>query len=873
MRKFLSNNPLGFLKSIFGSRNERLLKNYLKLVEGINSLEKGFSQLDELAFKQKTLEFKERYSSGETLDELLPESFALVREVSRRVLGMRHFDVQLVGGMVLHQGKIAEMKTGEGKTLVATLPAYLNSLSGNPVHVITVNDYLARRDSEWMGGIFEALGISVGVLLNDMDPSDRQKAYSCDITYGTNNEFGFDYLRDNMAFSAEQRVQRDLAFAIVDEVDSILIDEARTPLIISGPADDKSETYRTVNKIIPFLSSQESEEGEGDYFVDEKAKQVNLTEDGHESVEKLLVKEKLLVDGESLYSANNVSLMQYVNAAIRANKLFKKNTDYVVKGGSIVIVDEFTGRTMPGRRWSEGLHQAIEAKEGLKIQAENQTLATITYQNYFRQYTKLSGMTGTADTEAYEFQEIYDLEVVVIPTHRPMLRIDHGDLIYLSTKEKFDAIIEDVKDCSERGQPVLVGTTSIETSEYLSKLLKNKGIKHSVLNAKFHEKEAQIIANAGRPGAITVATNMAGRGTDIVLGGSNESEIVTDRDVHSDNRLSDWEKRNKEVIKNGGLHIIGTERHESRRIDNQLRGRSGRQGDPGSSRFFLSLEDNLIRIFASEKMVKYMQLAGMKEGEAIEHPWVTKAIENAQRKVEGRNFDIRKQLLEYDDVANDQRQHIYEQRRELMEASDVSSNIAEIRNDVVAEMLDHFIPPESFEEDWDVSGLERQLRNEFGLSFSLVAWLEEHEHADENSIKQHIKSLLNAKYAQKESLAGFNIMRTFEKNVMLQVLDSHWKDHLAAMDYLRQGIHLRGFAQKNPKQEYKREAFEYFSEMLSKIMRDVVGILLRVEITKETDVPKAPEASSRVVAKKASSLDSATKNKRKEQRKKRKKNK
>ena len=685
MRKFLSNNPLGFLKSIFGSRNERLLKNYLKLVEGINSLEKGFSDLDEPGFKQKTLEFKERYAGGETLDELLPESFALVREVSRRVLGMRHFDVQLVGGMALHQGKIAEMKTGEGKTLVATLPAYLNSLSGNPVHVITVNDYLARRDSEWMGAIFEALGISVGVLLNDMDPSDRQKAYSCDITYGTNNEFGFDYLRDNMAFSAEQRVQRDLAFAIVDEVDSILIDEARTPLIISGPADDKSETYRTVNKIIPFLSSQESEEGEGDYFVDEKAKQVNLTEDGHESVEKLLVKEKLLVDGESLYSAKNVSLMQYVNAAIRANKLFKKNTDYVVKGGSIVIVDEFTGRTMPGRRWSEGLHQAIEAKEGLKIQAENQTLATITYQNYFRQYTKLSGMTGTADTEAYEFQEIYDLEVVVIPTHRPMLRIDHGDLIYLSTKEKFDAIIEDVKDCSERGQPVLVGTTSIETSEYLSKLLKNKGIKHSVLNAKFHEKEAQIIANAGRPGAITVATNMAGRGTDIVLGGSNESEVVTDRDVHSDNKLSDWEKRNKEVIKNGGLHIIGTERHESRRIDNQLRGRSGRQGDPGSSRFFLSLEDNLIRIFASEKMVKYMQLAGMKEGEAIEHPWVTKAIENAQRKVEGRNFDIRKQLLEYDDVANDQRQHIYEQRRELMEASDVSSNIAEIRNDVAAE--------------------------------------------------------------------------------------------------------------------------------------------------------------------------------------------
>ena len=873
MRNFLSNNSLEFLKSIFGSRNERLLKNYLKLVESINSLEKDFLHLDELAVRQKTLEFKERFAGGEGLDDLLPESFALVREVSRRVLGMRHFDVQLVGGMVLHQGKIAEMKTGEGKTLVATLPAYLNSLSGNPVHVITVNDYLARRDSEWMGAIFEALGVSVGVLLNEMEPLDRQTAYGCDITYGTNNEFGFDYLRDNMAFSAEQRVQRDLAFAIVDEVDSILIDEARTPLIISGPADDKSETYRNVNKIIPFLSPQESEEGAGDYFVDEKAKQVNLTEDGHESVEKLLVKEKLLSDGESLYSSNNVSLMQYVNAAIRANKLFRKNTDYVVKGGSVVIVDEFTGRTMPGRRWSEGLHQAIEAKEGLKIQAENQTLATITYQNYFRQYVKLSGMTGTADTEAYEFQEIYGLEVVVIPTHRPMLRMDYGDLIYLSAKEKFDAIIDDVKDCSERRQPVLVGTTSIETSEYLSKLLKKKGINHSVLNAKFHEKEAQIIANAGRPGAITVATNMAGRGTDIVLGGSSESEGVKKQNANSNNNSSDWEKRNKEVIKNGGLHIIGTERHESRRIDNQLRGRSGRQGDPGSSRFFLSLEDNLIRIFASEKMVKYMQIAGMKEGEAIEHPWVTKAIENAQRKVEGRNFDIRKQLLEYDDVANDQRQHIYEQRRELMEALDVSSNIAEIRSDVVAEVLDHFIPPESFEEDWDVSGLERHLRSEFGLAFGLVAWLEEHEQADENTIKHHIKSLLNSKYAQKESLAGPDIMRTFEKNVMLQVLDSHWKDHLAAMDYLRQGIHLRGFAQKNPKQEYKREAFEYFSEMLSKIMRDVVGILLRVEITKETDVPKAPQPSSSVLTKKISGSDSSTKNKRKEQRKKRKKNK
>ncbi|MEC9248518.1 MAG: preprotein translocase subunit SecA, partial [Pseudomonadota bacterium] len=845
--------------------------NYFKQVEIINSLEVEVSNYNSSEIKQKTTEFKKRFEAGEKLSDLLPESFAIVRETSKRVLGMRHFDEQLVGGMALHDGKIAEMKTGEGKTLVATLPAYLNCISGKSVHVITVNDYLARRDAEWMGQIFEALGITVGVVLSQMESSNRKAAYDCDVTYGTNNEFGFDYLRDNMAFQTEQRVQRDLTFAIVDEVDSILIDEARTPLIISGPADDKSDIYRAINKIVPMLTPQLHEDGEGDFSIDEKSRQVHLTEEGHERLEKILVSENLIVDGESLYSANNVSLMQYVNAAIRATKIFQKNTDYVIKNREIVIVDEFTGRTMPGRRWSEGLHQAIEAKEGLKIQAENQTLATITYQNYFRQYDKLSGMTGTADTEAYEFQEIYGLEVVVIPTHRPMIREDKGDLIYLSSKEKFDAIIEDVEECSGRGQPVLVGTTSIETSEYLSKLLKKKGIRHSVLNAKFHEKEAQIIANAGRVGAITVATNMAGRGTDIVLGGSSEPNANDDNKEFGSSDSGDWELRNKEVIERGGLHIIGTERHESRRIDNQLRGRSGRQGDPGSSRFYLSLDDNLIRIFASEKIVKYMQMAGMQEGEAIEHPWVTKAIENAQRKVEGRNFDIRKQLLEFDDVANDQRQHIYEQRRELMESVDISENITRIREDVVGEAIDSFVPTGSFEEEWDLVGLSHYLLSEYKLSFSVPQWFRQNEEVDETTIRREINKLLSLQYEEKEKIAGPEVMREFEKNIMLQVVDSNWKEHLASMDYLRQGIHLRGFAQKNPKQEYKREAFEYFSQMLSKIMREVVGVLLRVDITRGESLAEVP--GKRDLVKRSDSSQLLTKNKKKEQRKRRRKSK
>jgi len=871
MTNLISSKVPHFFNSIFGSRNDRLLKNYIKQVDVINSLEIELSKYNPSEIKQKTIEFKKRFEAGETLNDLLPESFAVVRETSKRVLGMRHFDEQLVGGMALHDGKIAEMKTGEGKTLVATLPAYLNCISGKSVHVITVNDYLARRDAEWMGQIFEALGITVGVVLSQMESSNRKAAYDCDVTYGTNNEFGFDYLRDNMAFQAEQRVQRDLTFAIVDEVDSILIDEARTPLIISGPADDKSDIYRAINKIVPMLTPQLDEDGEGDFSIDEKSRQVHLTEEGHERLEKILVSENLIVDGESLYSANNVSLMQYVNAAIRATKIFQKNTDYVIKNREIVIVDEFTGRTMPGRRWSEGLHQAIEAKEGLKIQAENQTLATITYQNYFRQYDKLSGMTGTADTEAYEFQEIYGLEVVVIPTHRPMIREDKGDLIYLSSKEKFDAIIEDVEECSGRGQPVLVGTTSIETSEYLSKLLKKKGIRHSVLNAKFHEKEAQIIANAGRVGAITVATNMAGRGTDIVLGGSSEPNANDDNKEFGSSDSDDWERRNKEVIERGGLHIIGTERHESRRIDNQLRGRSGRQGDPGSSRFYLSLDDNLIRIFASEKIVKYMQMAGMQEGEAIEHPWVTKAIENAQRKVEGRNFDIRKQLLEFDDVANDQRQHIYEQRRELMESVDISENITRIREDVVGEAIDSFVPTGSFEEEWDLVGLSNYLLSEYKLSFSVPQWFRQNEEVDETTIRREINKLLSLQYEEKEKIAGPEVMREFEKNIMLQVLDSNWKEHLASMDYLRQGIHLRGFAQKNPKQEYKREAFEYFSQMLSKIMREVVGVLLRVDITRGESLSEVP--GKRDLVKRSDSSQLLTKNKKKEQRKRRRKSK
>ena len=847
--------PLRLMRSVFGSRNERLLKRLQKTVELINGSEPEMAALSDDQLGAKTMEFKSRFSAGETLEDLLPEAFAVVREAAKRTLDMRHFDVQLIGGMVLHQGKIAEMRTGEGKTLVATLPCYLNALSGRSVHVVTVNDYLAKRDAEWMGKIYSALHMSVSVVLGGMIGEERQRAYQCDVTYGTNNEYGFDYLRDNMVFATEQRVQRELAFAVVDEVDSILIDEARTPLIISGPTDDRSDLYIRINALIPHLQRQEQQvegeeegEGEGDYTVDEKSRQVYLTEDGHEKIEILLVKNDLLKEGDSLYSAANISLMHHVYAAMRAHALFHRDVDYVVNDGEIVIVDEFTGRTMPGRRWSEGLHQAVEAKEGVAIQQENQTLASITYQNYFRLYETVSGMTGTADTEAYEFQEIYGLEVVVIPTDKLMIRDDRGDLIYLTAKEKYNAIIEDIEYCADHRQPVLVGTTSIETSEYLSGLLRKKGIKHQVLNAKFHEKEAHIVAQAGAPGSVTVATNMAGRGTDIVLGGNLEAEFA-ELDEPAEEQIkavrSAWQKRHDEVIAAGGLHITGTERHESRRIDNQLRGRAGRQGDPGSSRFYLSLEDSLMRIFASERVSGLMQKLGMEEGEAIEHQWVTKAIENAQRKVEGRNFDIRKQLLEFDDVANDQRKHIYEQRRDLMEADDISENIRGIRHDVVNDLVDTYIPPGSFEDDWDVAGLVNALDQEFAAKVDVQAWLDAEGDLVEDHIRARILEEIELAYARKEELSGSEVLRNFEKAIMLQILDAHWKEHLGAMDYLRQGIHLRGFAQKNPKQEYKREAFLMFERLLQEITRDVIGILSKVEVKARDDVDAVEEQNRR----------------------------
>jgi preprotein translocase subunit SecA len=838
------------LSKIFGSRNDRLLKRMSSVVDKTNSLEAGFAALTDQALHDKTDEFRKRVADGEPIDALIPEAFANVREAGRRVLKMRHFDVQLIGGMVLHQGKIAEMRTGEGKTLVATLAAYLNALSGKGVHVVTVNDYLASRDAQWMGRIYEFLGMTTGVILSGQNSEQKRAAYAADITYGTNNEYGFDYLRDNMAFRLEDKVQRGLNFAIVDEVDSILIDEARTPLIISGPVDDSSDLYAKVNGQIPKLVRQETEDGPGDFSVDEKAKQVYITEEGHQHVEDLLLSAGLLKEGESLYDAANIRLMHHLNSALRAHVLFQRDVDYIVKDNEVVIVDEFTGRTMPGRRWSDGLHQAVEAKEGVPIQMENQTLASITFQNYFRMYNKLSGMTGTADTEAFEFQQIYGLEVVVIPTHKPMIRKDNGDLVYLTAKEKFAAIIEDIKDCHQRGQPVLVGTTSIETSEYLSRLLQKDKIKHEVLNAKQHQREAEIVAQAGRPGVVTIATNMAGRGTDIVLGGSLESELtrLENSDAGKIELITrEWQQRHDEVLKNGGLHIIGTERHESRRIDNQLRGRSGRQGDPGSSRFYLSLQDNLMRIFASERVSVLMQKLGMQEGEAIEHPWVTKAIENAQRKVEGHNFDIRKQLLEYDDVANDQRRVIYEQRNELMASNDISETVKSIRKDIIESVIDTYIPPQSMEEQWDVPGLEEGLENEFVLSMPIRQWLEKDTSLHEETLRERIGNEIEKAYAAKEQLAGSDVMRHFEKAVMLQVLDSQWKDHLAAMDHLRQGIHLRGYAQKNPKQEYKREAFEMFSQMLERIKHEVISILSRVQVKAEEDV-KAVEEQRRTKA-------------------------
>jgi preprotein translocase subunit SecA len=822
-----------FLAKLFGSRNERQIKRIRKLVEQINALEPNISPLDDAALRAKTVEFRQRHAQGETLEQLLPEAFAVVREAGKRVLNMRHFDVQLIGGMVLHEGKISEMRTGEGKTLVATLPAYLNAIPGNGVHIVTVNDYLARRDAEWMGEIYRFLGMSVGVIVANLSPDERRTAYAADITYGTNNEFGFDYLRDNMAFTVNDRVQRKLYYAIVDEVDSILIDEARTPLIISGPMEDSSDLYRRIDKIIPALERQERvpEKGEdlpGDFAVDEKNKQIYISDAGHQKIEEILSQEGILPEGQSLYDASNIILMHHVHAALRANVLFKREVDYIVRDDQVIIVDEFTGRSLPGRRWSEGLHQAVEAKEGVSIQQENQTLASITFQNYFRLYGKLAGMTGTADTEAYEFQQIYKLEVVVIPTHRAMVRKDMGDLVYLSEEEKHEAILADIKECRERGQPVLVGTVSIANSEKLAAMLVKENIPHKVLNAKFHEQEAQIIIQAGQPGSVTIATNMAGRGTDIVLGGNIEAEIKAQPDLSADDiaRLrEEWQQRHAQVIAAGGLHIIGTERHESRRVDNQLRGRAGRQGDPGSSRFYLSLQDNLMRIFGSARISGMMQKLGMERGEAIEHPWVSKAIENAQRKVEGHNFDIRKQLLEYDNVANDQRKVVYQQRSELMESADVSETLASIRSGVLNDLIDLYVPPRSLEELWDVPGLAQMLETEFFVALPIQEWLDKdpelHEEILRERIEEEVVKAYQAQVEKVEQVTNASV-REFEKAAMLQILDQIWKEHLASMDYLRQSVQLRGYAQKNPKQEYKREAFEMFSQMLEQYRRQVV---------------------------------------------------
>ena len=823
---------------IFGSRNERLLKKLNKNVKKINALESDIEKLDDAALSARTVEFRQRFKDGESLDQLLSEAFATVREAAKRTLNMRHFDVQLIGGMVLHEGKISEMRTGEGKTLVATLAAYLNCIPDHSVHVITVNDYLAKRDADWMGKVYNFLGLTVGVIYSGQPPEEKRAAYACDVVYGTNNEYGFDYLRDNMAFRAEDRMQGRLAFAIVDEVDSILIDEARTPLIISGPAEGSTELYQSINSVIPQLVRQEEEDGPGDFSVDEKAKQVFLTESGHEHAEKLLEKSGLLQEGGSLYDVSNISLLHHLNAALRAHNIYHKDVDYIINDGEIVIIDEFTGRMMQGRRWSDGLHQAVEAKEKVSIQQENQTLASITFQNYFRLYEKLSGMTGTADTEAFEFQQIYGLEVIVIPTNQPATREDMGDQIYRTTEEKFHAILEDVKSCVERKQPVLVGTAAIDTNELISKMLSKAKIKHELLNAKQHGREAKIISQAGRPGAVTIATNMAGRGTDIVLGGNLEMELADagDDEAKQEKIRKDWQERHNAVLEAGGLHVVGTERHESRRIDNQLRGRCGRQGDPGSTRFYLSLQDSLMRIFASDKVSMIMQKLGMEEGEAIEHPWVSKAIENAQRKVEGRNFDIRKQLLEYDDVANEQRKVIYAERADLMEAEDVSENVTAIRQEVINGVISDSIPPQSLEEQWDLDRLEDELQGEFGMDLPVRQWLKEDDHLDEDALRDRIIEEANKAYDEKVEMYSREVMNDVEKAVTLQVLDSNWKDHLASMDHLRQGIGLRGYAQKNPKQEYKREAFEMFTEMLERIKREVATILARVQLREENEL-------------------------------------
>ena len=825
---------------ILGSRNERLLRKMGKTVARINALEESVAGLPDAEFPRRLETLKSRCAQGETLEALLPETFALVREAGKRTLNMRHFDVQLLGGIVLHQGNIAEMRTGEGKTLVATLPACLNALTGKGVNIITVNDYLAQRDAEWMGAIYSFLGLRVGVIVSGLRNDERKEAYAADITYGTNNEFGFDYLRDNMKFHQEERVQRELEYAIVDEVDSILIDEARTPLIISGMVDDRSDLYLSMNKIVPQLRAQQSEEDEeGDYSLDEKSKQAYLTEAGHERMEKLLLRHGIMEQGRSLYDPANIPILHHMNAALRAHSLFHNNVDYIVQNQEVVIVDEFTGRTMPGRRWSDGLHQALEAKEGVPIQNENQTLATITYQNYFRLYDKLAGMTGTADTEAYEFQQIYGLEVIVVPTHLPMIREDHADMIYLSSEEKFDAIVQDIKDCQQRGQPVLVGTVSIEVSEYLSGTLKKEKIKHQVLNAKYHEKEAEIIAQAGRPGTVTIATNMAGRGTDIVLGGNLEAELKAAGDLDeaaAQQKREEWEARHERVIASGGLRIVGTERHESRRVDNQLRGRSGRQGDPGSSRFYISLKDNLMRIFASERVAAIMQRLGMEKGEAIESNLVTRAIENAQRKVEAHNFDIRKHLLEYDDVANDQRKVIYEWRNTLLEVDEISADIQTMREDVTQSIFTAHIPPGGMDETWDVAGLTETLDRELNLRLPLRQWLDEDEALQEEALAEKIREAVRKDNEEKSAGLPDELTRRLEKDLMLDTLDRHWKEHLVAMDHLRQGIGLRGYAAKNPKQEYKREAFDMFSAMLENIKRDVITLLAKVHIGAEQDL-------------------------------------
>lgn len=837
------------LTKVIGSRNDRTLRRLRKIVKEINNYEPTFEALSDEELKAKTVEFRERLEKGETLDKLLPEAFATVREASKRVYGMRHFDVQLIGGMVLNAGQIAEMRTGEGKTLTATLPAYLNALAGKGVHIVTVNDYLAKRDAETNRPLFEFLGMTVGVNVPNMPPQEKKEAYQADILYGTNNEFGFDYLRDNMAFRSEDRVQRERFFAVVDEVDSILIDEARTPLIISGPAEDSSELYTRINLLIPHLKKQDKEDseeyrGDGHYTVDEKSKQVYLTETGQEYVEELLVKNGLMEEGDTLYSPTNISMLHHVNAALRAHVLFERNVDYIVTDeGEVVIVDEHTGRTMPGRRWSEGLHQAVEAKEGVKIQNENQTLASITFQNYFRLYEKLSGMTGTADTEAFEFQSIYGLETVVIPTNKPMIRNDMPDVVYRTEAEKFAAIIEDIKERVAKGQPTLVGTVSIEKSELLSNALKKAKIKHNVLNAKFHEKEAEIVAEAGMPGAVTIATNMAGRGTDIVLGGSWQSKVEAlenPTQEQIDAIKAEWKVVHDQVLDAGGLHIIGTERHESRRIDNQLRGRSGRQGDAGSSRFYLSMEDSLLRIFTSDRMASLIQ-SGMEEGEAIESKMLSRSIEKAQRKVEGRNFDIRKQLLEYDDVANDQRKVVYELRDELMNVEDISGMIEQNREDVLTAVIDEYIPPQSLEDMWDVEGLQERLKADFDLDAPVKQWLEEDDKLYEEALREKIINLAVEVYKEKEEVVGAQVLRNFEKSVMLQTLDTLWKEHLAAMDHLRQGIHLRGYAQKNPKQEYKRESFELFEGLLEALKTDVITVLSRVRVQQQEEVERMEE--------------------------------